>query len=466
MTPYLPLTILFFTTYVVISVLIGYFSSRKETEDGFMIADRQIGGVQLMATMSAGYFDGVTLSIYIAYVYQYGFAALALFVGLSGGFLVFRLFAPRIKRIADEIKAYSMPEFFLHLLGKKNALIISLILLTQYFAYLLVNFILAGKVLSTLFPTIPYWIAVGVGGLIILTYLLLAGFKAVVRTDFFQLTVMICMTLSAAVFFAPKVTINLEDLSLARMGVGNVVGFLIISSFSVMVGPDIWQRAFASKDTASLKRGLAYSSLLLPILAVIITVVGIATKQQEPGIPPDNALITAFSSLLPFGFKEFMLVLLYAVSLSSSDTATFVLSSIITRDLKNYSTRFNEESMRKMTRYLMVGSIIIAASVAMFYQQIVQIAFSMASLNLGLVPVVFASFLFKLNRTAVFCTLILVCLSVIALASTLTLNPETSIITLPTAFIALPVFELIARWWNRRTKNSEVKKKGHSQRSL
>lgn len=451
MTPYLPLTLLFFATYVGISVLIGYLSSRHETEDGFMIADRQVHGVQLVATMSAGYFDGVTLSIYIAYVYQFGFAALALFVGLSIGFIVFRLFAPRIKRMADESNAYSMPEFFLHVLGKKNALMISLILLTQYFAYLLVNFILAGKVLSTLFPTVPYAVAVGIGGIIILTYLLMAGFKAVVRTDFFQFAVMICMVLSAAAFFGPKVTISPADISLGRIGAGNVVGFLIIASFSVMVGPDLWQRAFAARDIPTLKRGLTFSALVLPILAVIITVVGLATKQQVPGISPDNALITAFSRLLPFGFMEFMLVLLYAVALSSSDTATFVLSSIITRDLKNYTTRFSEESMRKMTRYLLIGSVLVTATIAMRYQQILQIAFSMASLNLGLVPVVFASFLFKLNRTAVFCTLILVCLSVVALASTFTLNPETSIITLPTAFVALPLFEVVARLWNRRT---------------
>lgn len=450
MTPYLPLTLLFFAIYVITTVLIGYFSSRRETEDGFMIADRKVHGVQLMATMSAGYFDGVTLSIYIAYVYQFGFAAIALFAGFSAGFLVFRSFAPKIKRLADEAHAYSMPEFFLHVLGRKNAVMISIILLTQYFAYLVVNFILAGKVFSTLFPGVPYPVAVGVGGAIILTYLLWAGFKAVVRTDFFQLAVMICMTLAAAAFFAPKITVNAEDLSLERMGVGNVVGFLVISSFSVMVGPDIWQRAFAAKDVASLKRGLSYSALLLPVLAVIITVVGLATKQQVPGIPPDNALIAAFSKLLSFGFMEFMLVLLYAVALSSSDTATFVLSSIITRDLKNYTTRFSEESMVKMTRYLIIASVVVTAGVAMTYQQIVQIAFSMASLNLGLVPVVFASFFFKLNRTAVFLTLILVCLIVVALAATLTLNPETSIIPLPVAFITLPLFEVVARLWNRR----------------
>jgi SSS family solute:Na+ symporter len=448
MTPYLPLTLLFFTIYVGALVLIGYFSSRKETEDGFMIADRKIRGVQMMATMSAGYFDGVTLSFFIGYVYLFGFSALALFAGFAIGFLIFRMFAPRIKKLADQVNAYTMPEFFIHILGKKNAMMISAFLLTQYFAYLLVNFILAGKVLSTLFPAIPYQFSVGIGGAIILTYLLLAGFKAVIRTDFFQLGIMIAMTILACIFFAPKVTFAPVNISMGT-DVGNIIGFLVIASFSVMVGPDIWQRAFAAKDVRSLKHGLSYSAILLPVLAAIIAVVGLATKQQVPGIPPDNALVAAFSQLLPFGFMEFMLVLLYAVALSSSDTVTFVLSSIITRDLKNYTNRFTDESMRRMTRYLMVGSVVVSAAVAMTYQGILQIAFSMASLNLGLVPVVFASFFFTLNRTAVFYTLLLVALSVALLAATLTLNPENSIITLPVALVALPVFELISRLLNR-----------------
>lgn len=453
MTPYLPLTLAFFGIYIITLVLIGYFASRHETEDGFMIADRQIHGVQMTATMSAGYFDGVTLSIYIGYVYQYGFAGLALFVGLSVGFLVFRIFAPRIKKLGDELNAYSMPEFFLHRLGKKNAMIISAFLLTQYFAYLVVNFILSGKVLATLFPQLTYPVAVSIGSIVIVTYLLLAGFKAVVRTDFFQFGIMIAMTLLAAVFFAPKVRIDPADLSLERMGIGNLVGFLIIASFTVMVGPDVWQRAFAAKDVATLKRGLSYSALLLPVLATIIAVVGIATKQNLPGISPENALLKAFSALLPFAVVEFMLVLLYAVALSSSDTATFVFSSIVTRDLKNYTARFSDESMRRMTRRIIVVVVIASALVAMSYQSILQIAFSMASLNLGLVPVVFASFFINLNRNAVFWTLVLVALSVCVLAATLTLNPANSIITLPTAVVALPVLEVIARSWNRLRPN-------------
>ena len=72
--------------YIAVSVVIGIISSRNETEEEFMIAGRRVHGIQMMATMAAGWFDGFTLAVYLAYVYQYGFAALSLFIGIAAGF--------------------------------------------------------------------------------------------------------------------------------------------------------------------------------------------------------------------------------------------------------------------------------------------------------------------------------------------------------------------------------------------
>src|SRR5690349_6827787 len=104
------LSIFFFVLYIGVVVRIGIVSARKETEEGFMIADRNMSGMQVPATMSAGFFDGATLAVYIAYVYQYGISAAWLFVGLAIGFLLLRkYFARAIKKRADEAKVYSMP---------------------------------------------------------------------------------------------------------------------------------------------------------------------------------------------------------------------------------------------------------------------------------------------------------------------------------------------------------------------
>ncbi|HLD05800.1 MAG TPA: sodium:solute symporter family protein [Candidatus Nanoarchaeia archaeon] len=436
------LTILFFLVYLAIVLAIGILSSRKVSEEGFMMAERNVQGAQVAATMSAGFFDGATLAIYLAYVYQYGFSAIWLFIGLAIGFLFLRKYAWKIKQKANQMKVYSMPEYFFRVLGKRNGLMFSFLLVLQFFLFLIVNLVISGKVLAAIFP-IPYPLAVMIGGIIILTYLLLAGFKAVVRTDFFQLIIMFIMSLSVGLFLFGKTHIPASEFNMGTLGLGNILGFLILSGFGVMVAPDLWQRIFATKDEKNLKKGLAYAVLILPILAILISVVGLATKQSFPNILAENALVTGFSHLLPFGLKEFGMVLLYAVALSSSDTITFVVSSIFTRDLKNYSKKYTDEPMKKLTRFFMIIFIFLAAIISIFYQNIMDLGFSLASLNLSLFPVVFGSLYWKLKEKAVFWSLTLAFISVLILFLGGYLNPETAIISLPVALVSLMLFQKI-----------------------
>lgn len=446
------LSILFFLLYLAIVIIIGFVSSRKETEDDFMIAERKVEGFKVATTMSAGFFDGATLSIYLAYIYQYGFSAIWLFIGLGIGFLLFRRYAGRIKQKADELKVYSMPEYFYRILGKRNGQMFSFLLILQFFLLLIVNLIISGKVLSSIFP-ISYSLAVLIGGLIVLTYLFLAGFKAVVRTDFFQMLIMLVMSLTVGIFLFGKAEIPVSEFKLGTLGIGNIIGFLILTGLGLMVAPDLWQRVFATKDEKNLKRGLTYSAAILPILAIIISIVGLATKQFFPNILPEDALVTGFSELLPFGLKEFGMVLLYAVCLSSSDTVTFVVSSIFTRDLKNYTKKYSDESMKKLTRFFIVLFIALGIIIGIFYRDIMALGFSLASLNLTLFPIVFGSLYWKLKPKAVFWSLFLGFLSVVGLFFADALTPENSVISLPVSLIALLIFQRI---FKKNTFQAEI----------
>ena len=438
------LSILFFLLYIAIVVVIGIVSSKKETEDGFMIAERKVEGVQVAATMSAAFFDGFFLAVYIAYVYQYGFSAIWLFIGLALGLLLLKKYAGRIKQKADELKVYSMPEYFFRVLGKKNGLMFSFFLVLQFFLVLIVNLIISGKVLAAIFP-ISYFLAVLIGGAIVLSYLLLAGFKAVVRTDFFQVVIGLVMTLSVGIFLLGRTHIPAAEFNLGTLGVGNTVGFLILGGLGLIVAPDLWQRIFSTKDEQNLRRGLNYSVFIILVFAVVVSIVGLATKQYFPNILPEDALVTGFSNLLPFGLKEFGMVLLYAVALSSSDTVTFVVSSIFTRDLKNYTEKYSETSMKKLTRFFIITFIVLALFVAIYYQDIMTLGFSLASLNLALFPVVFGSFYWKLKPQAVFWSLVLGFLSILALFVTGSLNPESAVISLPVVLFSLFIFQKLFR---------------------
>ncbi len=442
------LSAFFFLLYIAVAIAIGVMASRKETEEGFMIADRKVHGMRLAATLSAGFFDGSSLAIYLAYVYQFGLSAIWLFIGFGVGFLVLRAFARRIKEKADALHAYSMSEYFSHVIGKKSGYLFSVILILAFFLFLVINLIVSGKVLSMIFP-IPYPFAVCIGGAIILTYLLLAGFKAVVSTDVFQLLIMLILSVSVGVYLLGHAPIAAADINLTGLGAGNIVSFLIIGILTAIVGPDIWQRMFAARDVPTLRKGLTYAAAILPLVALIVSVIGLATKQMFPHIVPEDALVTGVSQMLPPGLKEFGMVLLYAVSLSSSDTTTFVVSSIFTRDLQNSSRRFSAQSMRTLTRFFMIAFVVLGILLGIFYQDILTIALSLVGMGIALCPAIFGSFYWKLDDRAVAASLILALASVLILFVMHALTPETSLISLPVSLIALLILQPVMRW---RTK--------------
>lgn len=254
---------------------------------------------------------------------------------------------------------------------------------------------------------------------------------------------MFVMSLTVAIFLFGKTTIPVSEFNPINLGWGNLIGFLLIGSIGIFVAPDLWQRIFATKDEANLKRGLGYSAIILPLLAIIISIVGLVTKQFFPNILPEDALITGFSKLLPFGLKEFGMVLLYAVALSSSDTITFLISSIFTRDFKNYTQKYSAESMKKLTRFFMLFFVAITVIIAIFYQDIIALGLSMGSLSLALFPAVLGSFHWKLNEKAVFWSLVLSFISVIIIFIADKVNPENAAISLPVALITLVVLQKI-----------------------
>jgi SSS family solute:Na+ symporter len=438
------LYLVFFAIYVLIVVAIGVISSRKETEEDFMIAERKIKGVQMTATVSAAFFDSATLAIYVGYLYQFGFSAIWLFGGVIIGLLVLKRFVARIKQKADEVRAYSMPEYFYKVLGKQNGLMFSFFIIIQFFLFLTINFIVAGKVLSAIFP-LSYTAAAAIGAVLVLTYLLMAGFKAVIRTDFFQLVITCIMALTVGVFLFGKTHLPTAELHPLALGWGNLIGFLILGAAAVLVAPDLWQRIFAARDAKVMKRAFNYAPIVIMVLAVVVAVIGLATKQFFPNIPPENALVTGFSQLLPYGLKELGMVLLYAVALSSSDTVIFVLSSLFTRDLKNYTERYSDESMKKLTRMFMIVMVAVAFLIAISYQNIVAIGLSFASLSLGLFPAVFGTLFWQLRQKAVFWSLAASLISVFVLWVSGQLNPTNSVIVLPVALISLFILQKVLK---------------------
>jgi len=82
------------------------------------------------------------------------------------------------------------------------------------------------------------------------------------------------------------------------------------------------------------------------------------------------------------------------------------------------------------------------------------VAFSFGSLNLALVPVVIGSLHWKLSQTAVFWTLMVSVVTVVAMFVTGVLNPQTAVVSLPIALLTLVGFHIPSIWRYRRERQT------------
>ena len=82
------LDFLLIVIYFVSLILLGYFSSRKQGAEDFLIAERKLGKWSTMATINASK-TGSILMTFVAFVYLWGVAALWYFIGVITGMLVF-----------------------------------------------------------------------------------------------------------------------------------------------------------------------------------------------------------------------------------------------------------------------------------------------------------------------------------------------------------------------------------------
>ncbi|HRY99646.1 MAG TPA: hypothetical protein P5550_11385, partial [Bacteroidales bacterium] len=136
--------------YALVCLGIGFYGSRRQGGEEFMIAGRKLNLVGFTASVVASYIGGAALVAYAAYVYQFGISALAVFLGTAAGFLVFIPYALRLRRISEEKKFHTLSDWFYHNYSPRVGLLSALILFVVYLGMLLNQFIAGSSILASI----------------------------------------------------------------------------------------------------------------------------------------------------------------------------------------------------------------------------------------------------------------------------------------------------------------------------
>lgn len=437
-------SIVLIVLYFLVVLYIGLSARKKENDEGFLLANRNLGTFALTGTMLAGLFGGTAVVVTMSFIFNYGISTLWAFFSTTLGCFLLAALVPKIKRIADEKKYYTFSDFFRGKFGKNVGLLMAIVIFFLYFGYLLVQLIAGGIVLSAL-TNMPHFLSVLLIGIVIIIYIFAAGFKAVVRTDIFQYIIILLLVVLSFNIFSHAKSIPLSDLNLFSAGPINILGFLLYGIMIMTLAADFWQRIYAAKSVRVARKALMITGSVFLFLGVLVVLIGLSVKSHFPDIVPTTALVVGFQELLSGPLLGLGLVLLFAAIMSTADTHLFVLSSSLSKDFFARSERFSQSKLASNTRLftIIIGAIGIIA--AIIFTKIIDVVTSIASIGIALFPPILFSFWFRLNSKVVIASVIIGILSAVFAFIFVGVSIESALVSFPTSLIVLGIGQIIVK---------------------
>lgn len=383
--------------YLVLVIFLGFLSARKETSEEFLIAGRSLNTLSNASTIVASKTGAGIMLTFVALVYLYGISAMWYFVGASSGYIIFIFFAVKLKEISNEYEFYTLSDYFFHKFGKTTGFLSAALILVVMLLALLMQLTGGAKILFSI-SGIPYTQSLLLIGITILIYMILGGFKAVVKTDIAQIMMISVLIVFVGHIIEKGTTVSLiiDSLSSDRSTPPKTIfSFFLLGILIPFYSAELWQRIYAAKDVNTVKKSLILSALVYFVIGFLLMTIGLSISKQVSGIDPDLALIAGFNLLLPAGFLGLGLVIFFAAIMSSADSYLFANISILLQDFYARFKPLDKNTLVRLFRYILIGFLLLSVILSIWLQSMVSITFVAVAFGCVIGLVVVASWLIR-----------------------------------------------------------------------
>lgn len=380
---------LLFLLYSLFLIGLSYFYGRQASQEEYLLSGRNRPTLHILASKFAGAVGVSTFITYTSYAYKFSaMGVVPLILGASVGYIGFALWAaPKIKRFSLGQQFYTQGDLVKFITINENARLLTnvLTIVVQFFWVILA--LVGGAKIIAYFEVLSYEVALLSTAVVLLCYLLLSGFKAVILTDVVQ-TVIILSFLFFLVFLViwneqVEVASLLQTPPPEQVSVGNIVGLLLYGGLSVFGLADRYQLCYAAKNEATARRGMALAVLPVLVVVFLLLIVGLSALAQTTTLDPDLAFLYAMEQFLAPFWYPVLLLLFFAGLMSSADTNIFAVAS--------HAAFLSSSSDKvKATKQLTAVVIVVATLIAYFWREIVDISIIGAALRVTLaIPMIY-----------------------------------------------------------------------------
>ncbi|MFD0413945.1 sodium:solute symporter [Streptomyces sp. NPDC127108] len=326
--------------YLAGMLAMGWWGMRRaKSKSEFLVAGRRLGPWMYSGTMAAIVLGGAS---------TIGGVGLGYTHGLSGAWMVFTIglgllalsvfFSARIARL----RVYTVSEM-LDLRYGGRAGVLSGVVMWAYTLMLAVTSTIAYATIFDVLFDMNRTLAIVIGGSIVVAYSTLGGMWSITLTDMVQFVVktvgVLLLLLPIAVVKAGgfgEMRDKLPDEYFAPLGIGaeTIFTYVLIYTFGMLIGQDIWQRVFTARSDKVARYGGTVAGTYCLVYALAGAVIGTAAKVMYPKLPSaDAAFATIVKDELPMGVRGLVLAAALAAVMSTSSGALIACATVANNDI-------------------------------------------------------------------------------------------------------------------------------------
>ncbi|KUM72562.1 sodium:solute symporter [Streptomyces griseorubiginosus] len=363
--------------YLAGMLAMGWWGMRRaRSKSDFLVAGRRLGPAMYSGTMAAIVLGGASTIGGVGLGYQYGLSGAWMVFTIGLGLLALSVFfSARIARL----KVYTVSEM-LDLRYGGRAGVISGVVMWAYTLMLAVTSTIAYATIFDVLFDMNRTFAIVLGGSIVVAYSTLGGMWSITLTDMVQFVVktigVLLLLLPIAVVKAGgfgEMKAKLPTGYFDPLGIGGetIFTYVLIYTFGMLIGQDIWQRVFTARSDTTAKWGGTVAGTYCLAYALAGAVIGTAAKVLYPNLAnADDAFATIVKDELPVGVRGLVLAAALAAVMSTSSGALIACATVANNDiwsrLRGRTAEGEHDEVQGNRAFILVmGIAVIATAIAL-----------------------------------------------------------------------------------------------------
>ncbi|MFB6949210.1 sodium:solute symporter [Streptomyces niveus] len=326
--------------YLAGMLAMGWWGMRRaKSKSEFLVAGRRLGPWMYSGTMAAIVLGGASTIGGVGLGYKYGLSGAWMVFTIGLGLLALSVFfSARIARL----KVYTVSEMLDLRYGGRAGIISGLVM----WAYTLMLAVTSTIAYATIFDVLfdmHRTVAIILGGAIVVAYSTLGGMWSITLTDMVQFVV---KTIGVLLLLLPIAVVKAGGFSEMKerlptkyfdpLGIGGetIFTYVLIYTFGMLIGQDIWQRVFTARGDRTARWGGTVAGTYCLVYAIAGAVIGTAAKVLYPKLPSaDDAFATIVKDELPPGVRGLVLAAALAAVMSTSSGALIACATVANNDI-------------------------------------------------------------------------------------------------------------------------------------